>query len=232
MNRHVPPPPAIRCSVNGKDVSLNAAPHERLSNVLRGELGLTGTKVGCDAGDCGACTVLIDGAPACACMTAAGQLDGAAVTTLEGLKQDGRLTRLQDAFLEFGAAQCGICTPGMLMSAAALLDATPSPTKQQVEDALGGVLCRCTGYAKIIDAVLFAAGSNAVRAPSSAGRSVGQPIRRVDGEPKVDGREVFGADGIPASALMVRVIRSPYHHARFTIGDTQAFLDARPGLVV
>ncbi len=232
MNRHVPPPPAIRCSVNGKDVSLNAAPHERLSNVLRGELGLTGTKVGCDAGDCGACTVLIDGAPACACMTAAGQLDGAAVTTLEGLKQDGRLTRLQDSFLEFGAAQCGICTPGMLMSAAALLDATPSPTKQQVEDALGGVLCRCTGYAKIIDAVLFAAGSNAVRAPSSAGRSVGQPIRRVDGEPKVDGREVFGADGIPAGALMVKVIRSPHHHARFTIGDTQAFLDARPGLVV
>jgi aldehyde oxidoreductase len=181
MNRHVPTP-AISFTVNGREVDIASAPHERLSNVLRSELQLTGTKVGCDAGDCGACTVLVDGAPVCACMTAAAQVAGSEVTTLEGLSADGRLTRLQDAFLEFGAAQCGICTPGMLMSAAALLDVTPAPTKQQVEDALGGVLCRCTGYAKIIDAVLFAAGSNAVRAPSQPGKSVGQPIRRVDGE--------------------------------------------------
>jgi aldehyde oxidoreductase len=230
MNRHVPTP-AISCTVNGSPTQLHSAPHERLSNVLRTELRLTGTKVGCDAGDCGACTVLIDGAPVCACMTAAGQVAGAEVTTLEGLGEDGRLTRLQDAFLEFGAAQCGICTPGMLMSAAALLDTTPAPTKQQVEDALGGVLCRCTGYAKIIDAVLFAAGSNAVRAPSGGARSVGQPIRRVDGTPKVDGAEQFGADGIPADALMVKVIRSPHHHARFEIGDTAGFVKQHDGLV-
>ena len=230
MNRHMPPP-AINCTVNGHDVSLTAQRHERLSSVLRTGLGLTGTKVGCDAGDCGACTVLVDGEPVCACLTAAGQIEGTEITTLEGLGEDGRLTRLQDAFLEFGAAQCGICTPGMLMSAAALLDATPAPTRMQVEDALGGVLCRCTGYAKIIDAVLFAAGSNAVRAPSGCARSVGQPIRRVDGTPKVDGAEQFGADGIPADALMVKLIRSPHHHASFKIGDTAAFMAAHPGLV-
>jgi aldehyde oxidoreductase len=230
MNRHVTPA-AITCSVNGTPATLKSAPHERLTAVLRTELGLTATKVGCDAGDCGACTVLVDGEPACACMMAAGQMQGCEITTLEGLGKDGRLTRLQDAFLEFGAAQCGICTPGMLMSAAALLNATPAPDRQQVEDALGGVLCRCTGYAKIIDAVLFAAGSNAVRAPSLPGKSVGQPIRRVDGTPKVDGREAFGADSIPADALMVKVIRSPHHHARFEIGDTEPFLKARRGLV-
>ncbi len=230
MNRHVPPP-AVTCTVNGRKTELKSAPHERLSTVLRTELGLTGTKVGCDAGDCGACTVLVDGEPVCACLTAAGQVTGCSVTTLEGLSQDGRLTRLQDAFLEFGAAQCGICTPGMLMSAAALLDTNAAPSKHEVEDALGGVLCRCTGYAKIIDAVLFAAGSNAVRSPAQSGNTVGQPIRRVDGEPKVDGREQFGADGIPADALMVKLIRSPHHHARFEIGDTAAFLDAHPGLV-
>jgi aldehyde oxidoreductase len=141
-----------------------------------------------------------------------------------------RLTRLQDAFLQFGAAQCGICTPGMLMSAAALLDVTPAHDQTGLKSRTrsAGVLCRCTGYSKIIDAVLFAAGSNAVRAPSTRpGKSVGQPMRRVDGTPKVDGRESFGADAIPADALMVKVIRSPHHHARFKIGDIGGF-PARP----
>jgi CO/xanthine dehydrogenase Mo-binding subunit/aerobic-type carbon monoxide dehydrogenase small subunit (CoxS/CutS family) len=230
MNRHVPPP-VISFSVNGKAAGISSAPHARLSAVLRDELDLPGTKVGCDAGDCGACTVLIDGAPVCACLTAAGQISGCEVTTVEGLKSNGALSRLQDAFLQFGAAQCGICTPGMLMSAASLLQASASPSRADVEDALGGVLCRCTGYAKIIDAVLFAAGSNPVPAQAETGTVVGRSLRRVDGEPKVDGRESFGADSIPADALMVKVIRSPHHHASFEVGDSEAFIEARPGVV-
>ena len=152
---------AISLTVNGRDVAVRAAPIERLSRVLREELGLTGTKVGCDAGDCGACTVLVDGKPACSCLLAVGQLDGASITTLEGLSQHSpKFAALRDAFLEHGAAQCGICTPGMLVSATALLECNQAPTESEVMDALGGVLCRCTGYRKIISAVLDASASH------------------------------------------------------------------------
>src|ERR1700688_3179458 len=141
--------------VNGREVSIFAAPAHRLSRVLREQLGLTGTKVGCDAGDCGACTVLLDGEPVCSCLVAVGQVENRSVVTVEGLKSRPPLFgRLQDAFLRHGAAQCGACTPGMLVAATALLDHNTSPGEAEVMDALGGVLCRCTGYRKIIDAVL------------------------------------------------------------------------------
>ena len=129
---------------------------ERLSKVLRERLGLTGTKVGCDAGDCGACTVLIDGEPVCSCLVAAGQIEGREITTVEGLPARPIGRSLQKSFLRHGAAQCGACTPGMLVSATALLERNSSPTENDVMDALGGVLCRCTGYRKIIAAVLDA----------------------------------------------------------------------------
>ena len=180
----------VSFDLNEVPVSVKVAPCDRLSSVLRDSLGQIGTKVGCDAGDCGACTVLIDGAPCCACLVSAGQVEGTKVTTVEGLKANGALSPLQDSFLHFGAAQCGICTPGMLVAAAALLRHTPHPTRDQVADALGGVLCRCTGYRKIVDAVVHATGFNGGEISPPAGAGVGARIRRLDGEPKVAGTEI------------------------------------------
>ena len=143
----------LAARVNGRDVTFLSSPAHRLSETLRDELGLTGTKVGCDAGDCGACTVLLDGVPVCACLTPLAQIENSDVTTVEGLANDGKLSALQTSFLRHGATQCGICTPGMLMAATALLASTPQPSRDEAKEALGGVLCRCTGYQKIIDAV-------------------------------------------------------------------------------
>ena len=140
--------------VNGAACSVACDPRGRLSDLLRDGLGLTGTKIGCHAGDCGACTVLLDGEQACSCLVAAGQCLGREVVTVEGLSSGGRLSPLQQSFIAHGAAQCGICTPGMLMAAASLLARCPEPTEAQVLDAIAGVLCRCTGYRKIVEAVL------------------------------------------------------------------------------
>lgn len=221
---------AISLRLNGEQLTVDVPPVERLSDILRSHLSQTGTKVGCDAGDCGACTVLIDGEPACSCLTAAAQIDGSDVVTVEGLAGNGTLHRLQESFLHFGAAQCGICTPGMLISAEALLRQKPNPDRKQVEDALGGVLCRCTGYQKIIDAVMHAGGGNQAAPVPASGEGVGSAIRHLDGQDKVTGKLNFGADHVPAGAVAVRVIRSPHHHARFTFGDRRAFLDAHPGI--
>ena len=144
----------VNFNLNGRPQTVFTSQIRRFSDVLREDLGLTGTKVGCDAGDCGACTILVDGEQRFACLTAFGQLEGRRVETVEGLAQDGELTELQKAFQRFGAAQCGICTPGMLMAAKSLMDSNPNPSKADVQDALGGVLCRCTGYSKIVAAVL------------------------------------------------------------------------------
>ncbi len=217
--------------VNGRAVNVSTSPARRLSNVLRENLGLTGTKVGCDAGDCGACTVLVDGEAVCSCMVAAAQVEGCEITTVEGLKARAPLfDRLQKSFLASGAAQCGICTPGMLMAGTALLEHNSYPTETEVMDAIGGVLCRCTGYRKIISAILTAQ-SEPVPAPiARAGSAVGQRLVRLDGQRKADGAEIFGADEMPADALLLRVIRNPYHRARFTFGDFRSYLEAHPGI--
>ena len=216
--------------VNGNDVQVEAQPIERLSDVLRGHLGLTGTKVGCNTGDCGACTVLVNGKPVCSCLTPIAQVNDCRVDTVEGLDTDGMLSRLQQSFLHFGAAQCGICTPGMLMSAQALLAATPRPTDQQIEDALGGVLCRCTGYRKIVQAVSHASDFRQPDIQSVAGQNVGMPLRHLDGKPKVTGSLRFGADTVPDNALALRVVRSEHHAASFVLGDLQQFIDNYPGI--
>jgi len=218
-------------TVNGTPVAAATTPVQRLSRVLRDELGLTGTKVGCDAGDCGACTVLLDGEPVCACLVPAAQAEGREVTTVEGLARRPPLfDRLQRAFLCHGAAQCGACTPGMLVSATALLEKRENPSQSEVMDAIGGVLCRCTGYQKIVAAVLNASVEDREEASPGAGRAVGARLIRLDGQRKVDGTEIFGADETPAGALTVRAIRSPYHRARFRLGDFETFLATHPGI--
>ncbi|WP_027040082.1 molybdopterin-dependent oxidoreductase [Mesorhizobium ciceri] len=221
----------IAFEVNGAAVSVNVPPLRRLSLVLRDELLLTGTKVGCDAGDCGACTVLVDGDPVCACLMPAASVAGASVTTVEGLA-NGRLSALQASFLAHGAAQCGICTPALLVAATALLDKQPSPTETEVQDALGGILCRCTGYRKIIAAVMDAslqAASLDFRLPQS-GHAIGSSPIRLDGVPKVTGGEKFGGDSFPADALAVLVVRSPHYHASFAFGDLNGWTKQHPGI--
>ncbi len=224
--------PALVIEVNGTRAAVKVAPTKRLSAVLRDDLQLKGTKVGCDAGDCGACTVLLDGDAVCACLVPAASAAGRKVTTVEGLA-NGTMSALQRSFLSHGAAQCGICTPGLLVAAAALLARIADPTEEQVRDALGGVLCRCTGYRKIIAAVLALATGTAgpAEAAPASGAAVGASPIRLDGEPKVLGSEIFGADGIPSDALTVLPIRSPHHRARFTFGDFDLFMRSHPGIV-
>lgn len=147
----------IRLVVNGKTYETYVEPSETLLDVLRNKLGLTGTKRGCDEGDCGACTILVDGKCVRSCLTLAIRSKGRQITTIEGLAEGGNLHPLQKAFIERGAVQCGYCIPAMLLSAKVLLDENPKPTEEQVRQYLSGNLCRCTGYSKIIEAVLDAA---------------------------------------------------------------------------
>lgn len=149
----------LELTVNGDRARTGVPEHWSLLEALRYGLGLTGSKQGCDKGDCGACTVLLDGAPVLSCITPAFEAEGRSVATVEGLAGREGLHALQEMFERFGAAQCGFCTPGILMSARALLDRNPAPTREDVKEALSGNLCRCTGYTKILDAVLAAAAS-------------------------------------------------------------------------
>ncbi|HET6161847.1 MAG TPA: molybdopterin cofactor-binding domain-containing protein [Dongiaceae bacterium] len=218
---------AVPLTVNGAARTYQGDGLRRLADVLRDDFKLTGTKIGCNAGDCGACTVLMDGEQICACLVPIGQCAGAAITTVEGLGDPGRLDELQRAFLNHGAAQCGVCTPGMLMAASDLLARNATPSRAEAEDALGGVLCRCTGYQKIVEAVLDVARP----LPINRDGTVGARTAKVDGPAKLTGKEQYGADAIPADALHVRAIRSPHPYAKFTLGDLDAFVAARPGLM-
>ena len=144
----------LNLTVNGESASLEVPPHATLLDVLRETLELTGTKYGCGEGECGACSVLLDGKVVNSCLVLAPECEGATVITIEGLASDGVLHPIQQAFVDHGAVQCGFCTPGMIMAAYALLQENPSPTEEQVKRGLEGNLCRCTGYRKIVDAVL------------------------------------------------------------------------------
>jgi aerobic-type carbon monoxide dehydrogenase small subunit (CoxS/CutS family) len=147
----------ITVTVNGEEIEYDVEARRLLVHFLRDDLDLTGTHVGCDTGNCGACTVIYDGVLAKSCMLLAIQADGASVETVEGLAQDGELTKLQQSFSDHHALQCGYCTPGMLMSATALLRMHPSPTEEQIRKAIQGNICRCTGYVNIVEAVKAAA---------------------------------------------------------------------------
>ena len=147
-------------TVNGHSLEVDALPMTRLIDVLREQLRLTGTKEGCGEGECGACTVLIDGTPVNSCLIPVVQVDGCKVTTVEGIADDDRLDPIQRAFIDEGAAQCGICTPGFIVTARALLNENQKPTRREIREALAGNLCRCTGYQKIVDAVVAAMGAD------------------------------------------------------------------------
>lgn len=144
----------LKLHVNGEEFEILSEVHKTLLEVLREDLGLTGTKRGCDLGTCGACTVMIEGKPYLSCLTLAVDVQGREITTIEGLSQEGELHPLQKAFVEKGAIQCGFCTPGMILTAKAFLEEHPHPSEEEVKKAISGNLCRCTGYVKIIEAIL------------------------------------------------------------------------------
>ena len=146
--------------VNGEDYTLEVEPHRTLLEVIRNDLGLTGTKLGCGGGECGACTVILDGKAVKSCLMLALDARGKEIWTIEGLSRAGELHPLQRAFVEHGAIQCGFCTPGMIMASKAMLDENPHPSEQEIKDALAGNLCRCTGYVKILEAVSSVVGSD------------------------------------------------------------------------
>ena len=147
----------IRLIVNEQEYELLIEPHKTLLDVLRNNLDLTGTKRGCNSGECGACTVLLEGIPILSCMTLACEVEGKKIQTIEGIAQNGELHPVQKAFIECGAIQCGFCTPGMVLSAVALLNSNPNPNTDEIKKAISGNLCRCTGYVKIIEAIQQAA---------------------------------------------------------------------------
>lgn len=216
----------LRFSLNDRPVALNVDPARPLLDVLRDDLGLTGTKQGCDhEGECGACTVLLDGEPVRSCLTPMGKVEGRRVVTVEGLGHPDHLHPLQKAFIQVGAVQCGYCTPGMLLTAKALLDREPSPSEDQIVEALAGNLCRCTGYKRIVQAVQIAAArtrGDEGAADSFARAELGEepvvggdPIRS-DSVDKVTGQARYVEDIRMPGMLYARVVRSPHHHARLT----------------
>ncbi|MCP5071940.1 MAG: molybdopterin-dependent oxidoreductase [Rhodobacteraceae bacterium] len=215
--------------LNGSAVSVDAAFGERLSETLRDRLDVRDVKIGCNTGDCGTCTVLVDGTSVCSCMVPAQRAQGARVETLSGLvKSDDHAKALAVSFQNHDAAQCGICTPGMMVSAVALLRDNPAPDEEVIKTALAGVLCRCTGYRKIIKAVAEAGTAAAFRELRG---DVGAPICRLDGCAKVEGREKFGDDLAPLGTLVLRIIRSPFPRASFRFGDLNRFVADTNGVV-
>ncbi|MBT5192534.1 MAG: molybdopterin-dependent oxidoreductase [Rhodospirillaceae bacterium] len=219
--------------LNGSRREAALRPMARLSETLREEFGYTGVKVGCDAGDCGACTILLNGRQVCACLVPTARIDGAMVVSADGLQANGFLSRIQHAFLRHGAVQCGACIPGMLTAATEIAAAYENPTRQQVLDGLSGVLCRCTGYQKIVDAVMDAGRDpDYLKNPigPAGGPAVGARLPRTDAIAKLDGSAQFGADGIPTDALWLRAVRSPHMAANFTLGDMAPLFERHPGL--
>jgi len=154
---------SIELKINGEIHALSVKPNETLLDVLRDKIGLTGTKKGCDTGQCGACTVLLDGKPVPSCLMLAVDVKNSEILTIEGLAENGSLHSLQEAFVSEGAVQCGYCTPGMILSAKALLDQNPHPSEQEIKEAISGNLCRCTGYVKIIQAISCAAAKGSAK---------------------------------------------------------------------
>jgi putative selenate reductase molybdopterin-binding subunit len=234
----------IRLRVNGRELQASVSGDRTLLDFLREDLSLTGTKRGCDQGDCGACTVLLDGRPVNSCLVLASEVAGREVTTIEGLSRDGELHPLQQAFVDHNAVQCGFCTPGMILTGVALLNENPDPSPEEIRQYLGGNLCRCTGYGKIVQAIQTAAGR------SSRSEEVLLPrpeVKRLEAPEKATGKAAFTGDMKRPGMLKGMILRSPVPHARIKAIKTekarslpgviavitaQDFPDVRFGLVV
>ncbi len=217
-------------SLNAKETTVDVAPGDMLAHVLRDRLGLIGTKIGCGEGECGACTVLVDGRAVASCIYPALKAAGRQVQTIDGLSHEGQLHAIQQAFVDKAAAQCGYCTPGMIMSAKALLDENPHPTRDQIEMAISGNLCRCTGYEQIIQAIQQASGASVPAPASDPSRPVGASVTRVDIRTKVTGGRKYPADFNMTGQLHAAVVWSHYPHAVVKSIDTGAAA-AHPGVV-
>ena len=217
----------INFYLNNKKQNLLVNPSDRVSKVLREDLGLMGTKIGCNAGDCGSCTILVNDEPVCACLMTVAKAEKKNIQTIEGLSLNG-VSSLQKSFLKYGAAQCGICTPGLLVTATALLKKNSTPSKKEVEEALSGVLCRCTGYQKIITAIMNVNSEEEIEPVFH--NAVGKRIPRIDGLKKVLGTEIYGADYWPEDSLYIKIVRSPYHRANFEFGNLKQWQLETEGL--
>ena len=218
----------IEATLNGRKIARNAQPHLRLLDFLREDMHLTGTKDGCGAGECGACSVFVDGVLMKSCMMPVGKVQGAQIETVEGLAHKGELSLLQKAFHKTGASQCGYCIPGMVMAATSALRINPFADREEIKERLGGNICRCTGYQKIFDAVELARDVQNGRLPATAlledeaeeGRYIGMNVRRLDAPSKVSGALKYAGDMTMPHMLHMQVLRSPHPHALIESIDT------------
>ncbi|MDQ4136318.1 MAG: molybdopterin-dependent oxidoreductase, partial [Pseudomonadota bacterium] len=227
----------IEATVNGRKIKRRAAPHLRLVDFLREDLHLTGTKEGCGAGECGTCSVFVDGVLVKSCLVPVGKAQGKRIDTVESLSQGSELSVVQRAFHKAGASQCGYCIPGMVMAATAALRINPGLGLEEIKERLGGNICRCTGYQKIFDAVELARDVLRGDKPRSAldedesqdGKFIGANVRRLDAPSKVTGKLKYAGDMTMPGMLHVKVLRSPHPHARIVSIDTSA-AEAMPGV--
>jgi CO/xanthine dehydrogenase Mo-binding subunit/aerobic-type carbon monoxide dehydrogenase small subunit (CoxS/CutS family) len=218
----------IEATINGRKVKRPAQPWQRLLDFLRDDLNLTGSKEGCGAGECGTCSVFVDGVLLKSCLVPVAKAQGACIETVESLGKGGELSVLQKAFHKAGASQCGYCIPGMVMASTAALRANPFAEREEIKERLGGNICRCTGYQKIIDAVELARDVQNGRLPATAlaedeqpdGQFIGANVRRLDAPSKVSGALRYAADMVMPGMLHVQVLRSPHPHARIVSIDT------------
>jgi CO/xanthine dehydrogenase Mo-binding subunit/aerobic-type carbon monoxide dehydrogenase small subunit (CoxS/CutS family) len=217
-------------TINGRRISRNARPHQRLLDFIRDDLNLTGNKEGCGAGECGTCSVFVDGVLMKSCLLPVAKAQGATIETVEALAKTGELSVLQKAFHKAGASQCGYCIPGMVMAATAALRANPFADREEIKERLGGNICRCTGYQKIFDAVELARDVQNGSLPAAAlledeaeaGDFIGKNVRRIDAPSKVSGRLKYAGDMTMPGMLHVQVLRSPHAHARILSIDASA----------
>ena len=227
----------IEATVNGRRVARAAKPHQRLLDFLRDDLNLTGTKEGCGAGECGTCSVFVDGVLMKSCLMPVAKAQGADIETVEGLARSGELSVMQKAFHKTGASQCGYCIPGMVMAATAAIRGNPFVGHEEIKERLGGNICRCTGYQKIFDAVELARDVLNGRLPATAlaedepedGRFIGANVRRIDAPSKVSGALKYAGDMVMPGMLHMQVLRSPHPHARIVSIDTSD-AEAMPGV--